>query len=58
MGFSVQTVNAIVKRPEVRCLKRHPSMQDPAQAKITMLSYEIVSKECLKNGKFQMNLSF
>ena len=50
MGFSVQTVNAIVKRPYVRCLKRRPSMQDPAQAKISMLSYEMVSKECLTNG--------
>ena len=40
------------------CLKRCPSMQNPAQAKISMLSYEMVSKECLENGKFQMNLSF
>ena len=47
MGFSVQTVNAIVKRPLVRCLKRCPSMQDTAQAKISMFSYEMVSKVCL-----------
>ena len=45
MGFSVQTVNAIVKRPQVRCLKLCPSMPD--QVKI---SYEIVSKERLING--------
>ena len=50
MGFSVQTVNAIVKRPLVRCLKRYPAMQDQAQAKISVLSYEMVSKECLSNG--------
>ena len=52
MGFSVQTVNAIVKRPEVRCLKLCHSIQDPVQAKICMISYEIVSEECLTNGNF------
>ena len=50
MRFSVQTVNAIVKRPKVQCLKCCPSMQDPAQAKMCMFSYEKVSKECLTNG--------
>ena len=50
MGLSVQTVNVIVKRPLVRGLKRCPSMQDPVQTKICMLSYERVSKECLTYG--------
>ena len=50
MGFSVQNVNAIVKKPLVRCLKCCPAMQDLAQAKISMLSYEMVSNECLTNG--------
>ena len=52
MGFSVQTVNVIVKRPEVRCLKLCHSIPDPVQAKICMISYEMVSKECLTNGSF------
>ena len=32
----------------MRCLKRCHSMQDPVQANICMLSYEMVSKKCLK----------
>ena len=50
MGFSVQTVNAFVKMPLVQYLKCCPSMPDPVKAKIRMLSYEMVSKECLTNG--------
>ena len=52
MGVFVQTVNANVKRPEVRCLKLCHSIQDLVQAKICMISYEMVSKECLTNGSF------
>ena len=43
MGFSVQTVNAIVKRPYVRCLKLWASMSDPVQAKVCEISDEMVS---------------
>ena len=42
----------------MRCLKRCPSMQDPAQAKISMLSYEMVSKECLTNGNSKLIYHF
>ena len=31
----------------MRCLKLCPSLQDPVQAKIYELSYEMVSKDCL-----------
>ena len=47
MGFSVHTVNDIVKRSEVRCLKLCHSMKDPVQAKICNISYEMVSKKSL-----------
>ena len=43
MGFSVQTVNVIVKRPLERCLKLCASMPDPVQAKVCEISYEMMS---------------
>ena len=46
--LSVQTVNAIVKRPLVLCLKLCLSMVDPVQAKICELYYEMVYKDYLQ----------
>ena len=43
MGFSVQTVNAIIKRPKVRCLNLCASMPDPVQAMFCEISYEMGS---------------
>ena len=38
----------------MQCLKRCPSKQDPVQANICMLCYEMVSKECLTNGNIKL----